>query len=175
MIHATMGADVPPPPPPPPSPPPGDPAFPPATPQPAADTSDGAGRWVVFGLALLFLGDTFLAWQRVCIGVPQGLLISGRVCVHANAWHGDAGGIGAIAGVAAILLLVWEGARLAGASIDLGPDARTVTTFLAGTVVVAGVLKWALVVGRFAAPGAWIGLLLAAGLAGWVTLRSRAG
>ena len=130
---------------------------------------------VVFGVALLFLGDTFLAWQRACVAVPRTLFTQGSICVRANAWHGTAAGMGAIAGIAAILLLTWEGARLAGADLNVGVERRLVTTILAGAVVVAAALKWALVLGNYAGPGAWLGLLLAAALGGWVVMQRRTG
>ena len=138
--------------------------------------SDGgrAGCTIVFVVALLFLGDTFVAWQRVCVqSVNVGLPLS--FCVRLNAWHGTAAGLGTIAGIAAILLLLWEGIRLAGTDLNVGVEHRVVTTVLAGAIVVAVVLKWALVLGKFAAPGAWLGLVLAAILAGWVTLQPRPG
>jgi hypothetical protein len=150
-------------PPQPPQPPPG----------PRSDASR-AGSTIIFVVALLFLGDTFLAWQRACVELPGGLII-GSFCVRANAWHGTAASLGAISGVAAILLLLWEGMRLAGADLSVGVEHRVVTTVLAGAIVAAAVLKWALVLGKFAGLGAWLGLILAAVLAGWVTLQPRSG
>ena len=129
----------------------------------------------MFVLALLFLADTFLAWQRLCVQLPRELLLNGSVCVHANAWHGTAAGLGWIAGIAVILLLIWEGARLAGAEIGLGADHRSVTTVLTGAVLIGGVLKWILVLGNYPGPGAWIGLVLVVCLAGYVVLQPRTG
>jgi hypothetical protein len=108
------------------------------------------------------------------VEVPGGF-ISGSFCIRINAWHGTAAGLGAIAGIAAVLLLLWEGLRLAGADLIVGVERRVVTTVLAGAVVVATALKWVLVLGKFVGPGAWIGLALAAILAGWVTLQPRSG
>ena len=124
-------------------------------------------------LALLFLGDTFLSWQRLCVTLPRGLLLQGSICARANAWHGTAAGLGTIAGIAAILLLIWEGVRLAGAEVSLGVEDHVVTTVLAGAVLVAAILKWALVLGNFPGPGAWIGLALVAVLAVSVAMRPR--
>jgi len=147
------------------------------SPQPRPTPRSDAGRagsTIVFVVALLFLGDTFVAWQRVCVqSVNVGLPLS--FCVRLNAWHGTAAGLGTIAGIAAILLLLWEGIRLAGTDLNVGVQHRVVTTVLAGAIVVAAVLKWALVLGKFAGPGAWLGLILAAVLAGWVTLQPRPG
>ena len=129
----------------------------------------------MFGVTLVFMGDTFLAWQRACVAVPASIFSTGSFCVRANAWHGTAAGMGVIAGVAAILLLAWEGSRLAGADLRVGVEPRVVTTILAGAVVVAAALKWALVLGNYAGPGAWLGLLLAAALGGWVVMQRRTG
>jgi predicted permease len=95
--------------------------------------------------------------------------------VSANAWHGTAAGLGWIAGIAVILLLIWEGARLAGAEIDVGADRRAVTTILTGAVLIGAVVKWILVLGKYPGPGAWIGLVLVICLAGYVALQPRAG
>ena len=129
----------------------------------------------MFGVALLFLGDTFLAWQRACVAAAADALPQGSICVRANAWHGTAAGMGVIAGIAAMLLLIWEGARLAGADLNVGVEPRVGDHHPGGAVVVAAALKWALVLGNYAGPGAWLGLLLAAALAGWVVLQSRTG
>jgi hypothetical protein len=146
---------------------------PPPPPAPVDAGASRASSTIVFVLALLFLADTFLAWQRLCVQLPRELGLNPLVCVHANAWHGTAAGLGWIAGIAAILLLLWEGARLAGAEIDLGMDHRSVTTVLTGAVLVGGVLKWILVLGNYPGPGAWIGLVLVVCLAGYVALRPR--
>jgi hypothetical protein len=141
--------------------------------RPADPGASRASSIIVLVLAALFLADTFLAWQRLCVRLPSGLLMAGQVCVHANAWHGTAAGFGWIAGIAVILLLIWEGATLAGAQIDLSADHRVVTTALTGAILVGAVLKWALVLGNYPGPGAWIGLVLVACLAGYVALQPR--
>src|SRR5262249_49805369 len=90
----------------------------PSIPPPPAAADSGpnrASRTIVLVLAALFLATAFLAWQRLCVRLPAGLLLSGQLCVHANIWHGKAAGLGWIAGIAAILLVLWEGAALAGA------------------------------------------------------------
>jgi hypothetical protein len=147
---------------------------PPQSPSPSRFDAGRAGSTITFVVALLYLGDTFLAWQRACVRIPGGFFI-GSFCVRLNAWHGAAAGLGAISAIAAIVLLLWEGMRLAGADLSIGVEHRVVTTVLAGAIVVAAVLKWALVLGKFAGPGAWLGLILAAVLAGWVTLQPRLG
>ena len=62
---------------------------------------------VVLGGGLLYLIFSFLDWQQVsAIGITVG----------ASEWHG----IGVVAGLLVIALLLWEAARLAGIKIELG-------------------------------------------------------
>jgi hypothetical protein len=150
-------------------------ASPPTRPVPVDKGASKASSTIVFVLALLFLAGTFLSWQRLCVKLPFGPLLPGEVCARANAWHGTAAGLGWIAGIAVVLLLIWEGAALAGAQIDLGADHRVVTTVLTGAVLIGAVLKWALVLGNFPGPGAWIGLVLVVCLAGYLALQPRTG
>src|SRR5207245_1423662 len=84
---AGRGGTEPPPPPPPRDPwaPTGPTASPPTPPVPVDTGASKASSTIVFVLALLFLADTFLAWQRVCVQLPRELLLGGSVCVHANA------------------------------------------------------------------------------------------
>lgn len=58
---------------------------------------------VVLGASTLYFIFSFLDWQQVG---PYG----------ANEWHG----IGVLAGLLVVALLVWEGLRLAGIKLDLG-------------------------------------------------------
>jgi hypothetical protein len=63
---------------------------------------------VVLGGSLLYLLFSFLDWQQVSfLGAHAGI----------SEWHG----IGVIAGLLALALLLWEGARLLGLRIEFGP------------------------------------------------------
>jgi hypothetical protein len=63
---------------------------------------------VVLGGSLLYLLFSFLDWQQVSF-----------LSAHAgiSEWHG----VGVIAGLLALALLLWEGARLLGLRIEFGP------------------------------------------------------
>jgi hypothetical protein len=63
---------------------------------------------IVFAGAVLYLIFSFLDWQQVSFaGVSAGL----------SEWHG----VGVVAGLLAIAVLLWEGARLLGVMPQLGP------------------------------------------------------
>ena len=61
---------------------------------------------VVLGCTVLYVIFSFLDWQHASFS-NAGI----------NEWHG----VGVIAALLAIALLVWEGARLAGVRVALGP------------------------------------------------------
>jgi len=63
---------------------------------------------VVLGGSLLYLIFSFLDWQQVSfLGAHAGI----------SEWHG----VGVIAGLLALALLLWEGARLFGVRLEFGP------------------------------------------------------
>ena len=62
---------------------------------------------IVLGGTALYLIASFLDWQQVTVG-PFSAGVS--------EWHG----IGIIAGLLAVVLLVWEGSRLLGMKIEVG-------------------------------------------------------
>lgn len=144
-----------------------------APPSPAGASPRRAGRpvaaeWLVPVAAALFFVDTFLSWQRACVGF-RFIRSPISMCVWANAWRGAGGGFGAAAGIVSIALAVWVVLRLlqAGPGAPTGP--RSVERVLAWILVGAGALKWLLVLTRFAAPGAWLGLVLLLVIAGAVS------
>jgi hypothetical protein len=114
---------------------------------------------ILGGAALLFFIDTFLAWQKACAGdVLTGLDID--VCVTRNAWGGDGGFAGVLAGLAAILLVAWIVVKALGMAPEINVPATTITLGLTGATILFGLIKFLIVVGEFAAYGAWIGLVL---------------
>jgi len=126
---------------------------------PPARTRSGerAGQVLLLAILVLFLVDTFLPWQRVCVDLNDfGLRFAG--CLSANAWSGTASHVGQAAGVFAIATIAVLGLRLGGVDLAEGGDvAARIGVY--GTAA-AGGLKWILVLGRLAAFGAWMGLLL---------------
>ena len=71
-------------------------------------------------------------------------------------WHGW----GVLAGLLAIVIIVWEGLRLAKMKIEIGLTPAMVTAALAILLLVFTVLKF-LVSNEFRTFWAWIGLVLA--------------
>ncbi|MFB3739354.1 MAG: hypothetical protein ACE14W_10385, partial [Candidatus Velamenicoccus archaeovorus] len=67
---------------------------------------------VLGAAAVLLLIDSFLPWQRVCVGIP-GLV---EVCPSASMWGGSGSFFGFIAGILDIILIVWLVFTLMGTS-----------------------------------------------------------
>ena len=68
-----------------------------------AELSRGTRSLLVAGLLLLI--DSFLAWQQVSVGAGNF-----HVTASASMWHG----VGVVAGLLVVALLIWEGLQLAG-------------------------------------------------------------
>lgn len=123
-----------------------------------AELSHGAK--VVLGGAIAFLIFSFLDWQQVeFAGVSAGR----------SMWAG----VGWIAGLLAIALIVWQAIRLANFNLEIGVGPAMVTTFLAVLLLLFTVIK-------FFADGearnwpAWIGLILAIVIAvgAWMNMQA---
>ena len=131
-------------------------APPPSMPAPVRSRQQ-TGQVVLLVMLTLFLFDTFLPWQRACVDVSGfGLRLAG--CLSANAWSGTAAHAGQAAGVLAIVAILAVGLRLG--RVDFGDVGELVTKGCVYGTAVAGGVKWILVIGKLAAFGAWIGLLL---------------
>ena len=100
---------------------------------------------MLVGGALLLI-DTFFHWQSVTV---VGITAS------RNAWHGW----GVLAGLLTIVLLVWLGARIAAADIQL-PVSDTLAGAVLGALIVLSTLLKVLVDNEFRTFWAWMGLLL---------------
>jgi hypothetical protein len=116
---------------------------------------------MLLGGVLLFI-DTFLKWQDFKLG---GVSIASR-----NAWHGW----GFLAGLLTIVLLVWLGARIAAADIQLPVSDTLAGAVLGGLIVLSTLLK-VLADNEFRTVWAWIGLLLAVAIAVGAWLQVTAG
>lgn len=123
---------------------------------------------ILLGAALLFVIDSFLPWQRVCIEVPGF-----SQCVSANAWGGDAPLAGFIAGLLATLLLAAGAAGLAGVAMPPTMPMPTIISWLAFGTALFTLLKVLLIVGKSAFLFAYIGLILAVAIAygGWMKMQ----
>src|SRR2546428_587000 len=101
----------------------------------------------------LFLLDTFLPWQRACVGFGAfGFRFGG--CLSANAWSGSAPHAGQAAGLFAILALGLIAARIGG--VDLGAGGRLAARVGVYGTALAGILKWLAVVGTIPGFGSWL-------------------
>jgi hypothetical protein len=140
-----------------------DPAAKPPAPPPAPAPGLRPARSVdpadVVGLALvaLFLVDTFLPWQRVCLSLSgNGFRFGG--CFSAGAWSGTAAHFGQAAGIFAIIATGLLGVRVGG--VDLGAGGRTLTKGAVYAMAIAASVKWVAVMGKLESVGAWFGILL---------------
>jgi len=119
------------------------------------------GAKITLGAALAFLLVSFFNWQEVDLG-PIG-------DVGTSMWHG----IGLIAGLLAIALIVWLATRLAGVKIELPATPAVVTAALAALLLLFTVIKF-LVDNEFRTFWAWLGLLLAilAAVGAWLNMQT---
>lgn len=115
---------------------------------------------ILGGAGLLFVINTFLAWQKACADT-----ILGDVCITRNAWGGDGGFAGVLAGLAAILLVAWIVIKALGMAPQINIPANTIALGLTGATLLFGLIKFLIVIGEFSAYGAWIGLILLLALA----------
>jgi hypothetical protein len=118
----------------------------------------GRGTQLLLVAGILLLIDSFLDWQQVsAAGITAG----------ASMWHG----VGVVAGLLLIALLVWEVAQVTGVTrnLELPVSAALVSVALAVGVTAFAVIKF-LVANEARHWPAWIGLILAVVIAvgGWL-------
>jgi hypothetical protein len=106
------------------------------------------GAKIVLGSAIAFLIVSFFNWQEVDLG-PLGE-------VGVSMWDG----IGWIAGLLAIALIVWQAVRLANINVEIGVTPAMVTAALALLLLVFTFIKF-LVDNEARTFWAWLGLALA--------------
>lgn len=118
------------------------------------------GSKLVLGLGVVMLIDSFLHWQQVSVG---------PISVGVSMWHG----LGVLVGLLLLAILVWEAVQVAGIKIAFGPlSASMVTSALAALLVLFTLIK--VLSNDYVAVWAWIGLVLAAGIAvgAWLSMQS---
>jgi hypothetical protein len=116
---------------------------------------------VVLGCTVLLLIFSFFDWQQVSgFGVTFGL----------SMWHG----IGVVAGLFIIAVLVWEGVRLFGGEIKLGTLSEGLISVGLALLLALFVLITFLTHGTARHWPAWIGLILAIVIAVAAVVRARA-
>jgi cation transport ATPase len=106
------------------------------------------GAKVVLGAAIAFLIVSFFNWQEVDLG-PIGE-------AGVSMWDG----IGWLAGLLAIALIVWQAIRLANINVEIGVTPAMVTAALALLLLIFTFIKF-LVDNEFRTFWAWLGLALA--------------
>jgi phosphatidylserine synthase len=118
----------------------------------------GRGTQVLLLAGILFLIDSFLDWQQVS---------AFNVSVGATMWHG----VGVVAGLLVVALLVWEIAQLAGVTrnLELPVSAAIISAALAVGTAAFAIIKF-VVANEARHWPAWIGLILAIAIAigGWL-------
>lgn len=118
----------------------------------------GKGTKILLVGGLLLFIDSFLDWQQVSIG---------PVSIGQNEWHG----IGVLAALLVIALLLWEGLQVAGLTrqLQLPVPATLVSVGLAASVALFTIIKFFVADVARHWP-AWIGLILAIAVAvgGWL-------
>lgn len=105
------------------------------------------GAKVVLGAAIVFLIVSFFNWQEVELGAFGSAGVS--------MWHG----MGWLAGLIAIVIVVWQAIRLANINVEVGVTPSMVTAALSVLLVIFTVLKF-LVDNEFRTFWAWLGLAL---------------
>ena len=118
--------------------------------------STGSKILLVAGLLLLI--DLFLPWQSAGGGSFAGIDIPG---VSFNGFRG----LGILAGILAIALLVWEGLLVAGVNINMGTASPALISAILGGATALFTIITFLTMLSGAAFGAFVGLVLALALA----------
>jgi hypothetical protein len=110
------------------------------------------GAKVVLGATIAFLIVSFFRWQEVSADLG-GI---GSVSAGQSMWNG----IGVIAGLIAIVIVVWQAVRLANINIEVGVTPSMITAALAVLLVIFTFIKF-LADNEFRTFWAWLGLALA--------------
>jgi cation transport ATPase len=119
------------------------------------------GIKLVLGATIAFLIVSIFNWQEV--------EILDFASAGVSMWHGW----GVLAGLLAIVIIVWEGIRLANVKLEIGLTPSMVTAALAILLLVFTVLKF-LVDNEFRTFWAWLGLILAVlvCVGAWMNMRA---
>jgi hypothetical protein len=109
---------------------------------------------ILLGGSLLMFIDTFLPWQRVCLGILG-------ICPSANAWGGNGSFAGVLLGLFTIALLIGEIMVVGGVAMPPNIPVSTVMGGVTLGTVLFALIKFLIVIGKSGSYGAWIGLILA--------------
>ena len=117
---------------------------------------------ILLGASALLFIDSFLPWQRVCVG-PNVFRIS--LCASANEWGGNAAWAGVLAALFIIALLAWKIINLLSVDVNFGASPANIGAGLVLGAFLFTFLKFILVIGKALSYGAWFGLILALAIA----------
>lgn len=116
-----------------------------------------AAQKLLLAVGLLLLIDFFLPWQRACSPDIPELGIQGTCVTATTGWSG----VGVIAGLFLVAMLVWEALLAFGSNINLG----NMSPAAIGAGLAAGAALFTLIRAltglELAALGTWIGIVLA--------------
>jgi hypothetical protein len=107
------------------------------------------GQKILFVTGAVFLIVLFLPWEDFGFGIS----LSGF------------SGIGVLAGLLVIGLLVWEGINVAGVNLNLNISAALIGAALAGATVLFGLIRFLTALSPSPGFGAWLGLIVLIGMA----------
>jgi hypothetical protein len=119
------------------------------------------GAQIVLGGAIAFLIVSIFNWQEVDLG-PLG-------SAGVSMWDG----IGWIAGLLAIAVIVWQVLRLANVKLELGVSPSMITAALAALLLLFTIIKF-LSDNEFRTFWAWLGLILSVviGVGAWLNMQA---
>ena len=118
---------------------------------------------ILIGASLLLFIDLFFPWNKFCFG---------DICATANGWHR----FGLLAGVLAIAIVVLELLAAMGTDLLANSNKGTIMLALAVGTLASAILR-VLMDSEGMAWGAWLGLILALGVAygGWLRYQEAGG
>ena len=115
------------------------------------------GSKILLGSGVLLLIFSFFAWQEVCA--------ADIICLSWNMWSGSGSAFGLLGGLALIALIVWEGLQIAGTNLSVGQPVSRISAYLGFAAAGLVLIKFIFALTESPAFGAFIGLILALGVA----------
>ncbi|HEU4356398.1 MAG TPA: hypothetical protein VFT27_12485 [Actinomycetota bacterium] len=126
------------------------------------------GSKTLLGSGVLLIIFSFFAWQKEC---PADDL-----CRSWNMWGGSGSAFGFLGGLVLIALVVWEVLQAAGTNLSVGQPVSKISAYLGFATAGLVLIKFLFALTESPAFGAFIGLILALGVAygAWMRLQEPA-